>query len=298
MTAEKKSRKRPAVICIIALSVLLLISVGINIYFVFWGFDSYLQSTDEIYIMEAGILRNNLDFAEGEDIVLSYDFDHNDYSVLVATYNIDDIAGNGPEFEKALRLMDEFSPRLTHESNFNNQVEMTALSLLAYSLDNKDNGINCRCKAQILNEMCLALDIYARKVWIMPNSGYDSDCHVVNEVWDTKLNKWVMLDITNNEYWVDENGTPLSVLEIRQKGAMREFCTPVQVGDSTGSLERLKEKHIDDFIYIMKNMVYMEYCDRYTVGESDTLYLLFPENLDTNYDKIISLESCERSPIQ
>ena len=46
----------------------------------------------------------------------------------------------------------------------------------------------------------LALGIYARKVWIMPNSGYDSDCHVVNEVWDSTLNKWVMLDITNNQY--------------------------------------------------------------------------------------------------
>jgi hypothetical protein len=174
---------------------------------------------------------------------------------------------------------------------------LKALSLLEYSLDNKGNGINCRCKAQILNEMCLSLGIYTRKVWIMPNSMYDSDCHVVNEVWDTKLNKWVMLDITNNQYWVDENGTPLSVLEIRRKGAMREFCTPVQVGDNTDNLERLKEKQIDDFLYIMKNMVYMEYCDRYTVGESDMLYLLFPENLDTNYDKIISQDACERSPV-
>lgn len=292
-----KRKKCLARIFMIALSVLLLVSVGINIYFVFWGFDSYLQSTDEIYIMEAGILRNNLNFADGEDIVLSYDFDHPDYSVLISTYGIDDIAGTGTEFERASRLMDEFAPRLTHKSDFDNQVEMTALSLLEHSLDNKDHGINCRCKAQILNEMCLALGIYARKVWIMPNSGYDNDCHVVNEVWDTELNKWVMLDITNNEYWVDESGTPLSVLEIRQKGAMREFCTPVQVGDRTDNLEQLKEKHIGDFLYIMKNMVYMEYCDRYTVGESDTFYLLFPENLDTDYDTIISLDACEQSPM-
>lgn len=298
MTTEKKSAKRPAVICIIVLSVLLLISVGVNIYFVFWGSVSYLQSTEEIYIMEAGILRNNLDFAQGTDITLSYDLDHPDYAVLVEKYGIEDIAGQGTEFEKALRLMDEFAPRLTHESNFDNHVEMKALSLLEYSLDNKGNGINCRCKAQILNEMCLSLGIYARKVWIMPNSGYDSDCHVVNEIWDTTLNKWIMLDITNDQYWVDENGTPLSVLEIRQKGALREFCTPVEVGDHTGNLERLKEKHMGDFLYIMKNMVYMEYMNHYTVGESDTLYLLFPENLDTTYDKIISQESCEGPPVR
>ena len=247
--------KKRSLIIIIVLSMLLVGSIGVYLYFAFWGFDTYLQSTDEIYIMEAGILRNNLEFAAGEDIDFIYDFDNDDYSVLISDYGIDNIAGEGSELEKALRLMDEFAPRLTHKSNYDNSVEMTALSLLEHSLDKKASGINCRNKAQILNEMCLALGIYARKVWIMPNSGYDNDCHVVNEVWDTNLNKWVMLDITNNEYWVDENGTPLSVLEIRRKGAMREFCTPIRVGDSTHDLEHLKDKYIGDFLYIMKNMV-------------------------------------------
>ncbi len=289
--------KKKLLIITIVLSALLVVSIGINFYFAFWRFDTYLQNTDEIYIMEAGILRNNLDFADGEDVNFVYDFDNEDYSILISTYDIEHIAGSGSDFERALRLMDEFAPRLTHKSNYDNSVEMTALSLLEHSLDKKTNGINCRSKAQILNEMCLALGIYARKVWIMPNSGYDNDCHVVNEVWDSDLNKWVMLDITNNEYWVDENGTPLSVLEIRQKGAMREFCTPIHVGDSTHNLEYLKKKYIGDFLYIMKNMVYMQYCDSYTVGESGTIYLLFPDNLDTNYDLIVSLSACEKAPI-
>lgn len=282
---------------VIVLSTLLLACICVIVYLTCWKYDTYLQKTDEIYIMEAGILQNNLDFAEGEDVDFSYDFEHSDYAVLISKYSIDDIAGTGTEFKKATRLMNAFSPRLKHQSNFDNSVEMTALTLLEYSLDNKQNGINCRCKAQILNEMCLALGIYARKVWIMPYSGYDQDCHVVNEIWDTELNKWVMLDITNNEYWVDENGYPLSVLEIRQKGALREFCTPVKVGENTDNLEHLKKKHIGDFLYIMKNMVYTEYCDSYAVGESETIYLLFPDNLDTTYEKIISLASCEKSPI-
>jgi len=247
--------------------------------------------------MEAGILRNNLEFANGEDVDITYDFDNEDYAALISTYNIDDIAGNGTEFERALRLMDEFAPRLAHKSDYDNSVEMTSLALLQHSLDNKANGINCRSKAQILNEMLLALGIYSRKVWIMPNSGYDDDCHVVNEIWDCSLNKWIMLDITNNEYWVDESGMPLSVLEIRQKGAKMEFCTPIQPGDNAGNLERLRDKYIGDFLYIMKNMVYFEYCDTYSVGESDALYLLFPANLNTNYDKLISLNSCENSPV-
>ncbi|MBO4409529.1 MAG: transglutaminase domain-containing protein [Spirochaetales bacterium] len=257
---------------------------------------SYLQDPEEIYIMEAGILRSQLELGDGEDIVLGYDFDNPEYPELIAKYGIDRIAGSGSELERALRLMDEFSRRLKHESFFDNHVEMNALALLEYSLDKPSHGINCRSKAQILNEMCLALGIAARKVWIMPLSPYDNDCHVVNEVWDTELGKWVMLDITNNEYWIDENGTPLSILEIREKGARNELCTPVYATESTANPARLKEKHMGDFLYIMKNMVYTEYLDTYTVGENASIYILFPKNLKTKYDKIISQASVERAP--
>jgi hypothetical protein len=252
------------------------------------GSRSYLETDGQVYIMEAGIIRNNLEFAQGEDVVLEYDFDNDEYAQLIENYKISEIAGNGSEFEKALNLMNEFSARLYHDSDYDNRIDMNAISLLEYSLDNKKNGINCRNKAQILNEMCLALGIYSRKVWIMPNSVYDNDCHVVNEVWDSSLNKWIMLDITNNEYWVDEKGTPLSIIEIREKGGMQEFCTPVKPGEKLSDLNKLKSKHIKDFLYIMKNMQYMQYCAINTVGESDLIYLLFPNNLETDYEHMIS----------
>lgn len=298
MEKAKNTKKILIIAIVVFLTVSLLVSVGFNIYFSIWGFDSYLQSTEQIYIMESGILRNNLSFRDGENYEFSYDFENAEYSQLIENYGIDSVAGNGTEFEKALRLMNEYAPRLHHKSDYDNHIEMNAISLLEYSLDNKNQGINCRNKAQILNEMCLALGIYSRKVWIMPNSVYDNDCHVVNEIWDTELNKWVMLDITNNEYWVDENGTPLSVLEIRYKGAMQEFCTPVQPNDKLDNLEELKKDYISDFLYIMKNMTYMQYCDSYTVGESETIYLLCPKILDTDYEMIISSEACESSPIK
>ena len=130
----------------------------------------------------------------------------------------------------------------------------------------------------------------------MPLSPYDHDCHVVNEVWDSGLNKWVMLDITNNQYWVDENGVPLSVLEIRQKGAEQAFCTPVCPGDDTTNLKKLQEKYMGNFVYIMKNMVYTEYCAEYGVGETQPFYLLFPDNLETEYEYIIDLTSVNCAP--
>lgn len=292
----KRKRLHICIYCI--LSILLLGSIGCNLYFLFWENQSYLQAPEEIYIMEAGILNNNLDFTEGEVIELEYDFNHEEYSDLIADYHIDEIAGSGTQLQQALNLMDEFAPRLYHDSYYDNHVEMNALALLSYSLDKRSQGINCRSKAQILNEMCLALGIYSRKVWIMPNSGYDNDCHVVNEIWDTSLNKWVMLDITNNQYWVDETGTPLSTLEIRKKGAKQEFCTPVVPGERLNDLEALKDKHLSEFLYIMKNLTYTEYCSRYSVGEDKSMYLLFPENLDTDYEYIISEESIACPPTE
>lgn len=285
------------IVCSIILAVGLCISIGFNIYQAFYGFDSYLQSPEEIYIMEAGILRNNLEFHDGTEYKIEYDFTHESYTQLKSKYKIVNTAKEGTEFERALRLMNEYAPRLKHESYYDNHVAMNALDLLEYSLDNSKQGINCRSKAQILNEMCLSLGIYSRKVWIMPYSGYDNDCHVVNEVWDSKLNKWVMLDITNNEYWVDENNVPLSVLEIRNKAALREFCTPVEERDKTDNLQKLKKKHTGDFLYIVKNMVYMEYCTGYTVGETEETYLLLPENIPTENKFLISRSAIEKPPV-
>ena len=296
MTA--KTKKTITIVTISVLCAALIASVAVNIYLAFFHYASYLQSTDEIYIMEAGIIENNLEFADGEIHEFTYDFNNENYGTLKNKYGIEKYAKEGSEFDKALRLMNEYAPRLTHSSTYDNHINIDALSLLEYSLDNKKHGINCRNKAQILNEMYLSLGIYSRKVWIMPNSKYDNDCHVVNEVWDTKLNKWIMLDITNNEYWVDENGTPLSVLEIRYKGAKQEFCTPVAAGDKLDNLQKLKKKHISDFVYIMKNMVYMEYSDNYGVGENDKSWLLFPKNLNTTYEFIIGENAVTKSPIQ
>lgn len=148
-----------------------------------------------------------------------------------------------------------------------------------------------------MNEMCLALGIFSRKVWINPNSVYDGECHVVNEVWDSSLNKWVMLDITNNFYWVDENKTPLSVLEIREHLANQEFCTPVSPEDNLNDLGKSLERNYENFLYIAKNMAYMQYCAENTVGESDEIYALVPEAFTYNAgNSLISREAVEAPP--
>lgn len=83
----------------------------------------YLRSAEQVYIMEIGILKNNLKFCTDGDYEFSYDFEHEDYATLIEQYGIDEIAGEGSDFERAARLMSYLAPRLTHESNFQSPVE-------------------------------------------------------------------------------------------------------------------------------------------------------------------------------
>lgn len=296
MAAQKRRAWR------IVLTCALMAAPAVSLAFNVWGaafapqrIGSFLQTTEQIDLTQAGVLRRNERFADGEDIVFAYDFDHPDYQILRQKYDIAGIAGSGTQTQRALRLMNAFSGRLSHESNFTFNVPMNAVSLLSYSLNNKAHGINCRAKAQILNEMCLALGIYARKVWLLPYSMYDDDCHVVNEVWDDTLSQWVMLDITNNEYWVDDGGAPLSVQDIRTRGANRDFCTPVKFGDSLSDLAALKQRYTADYLYIMKNMVYMKYLPVYTSGEGEP-YALTPTGIAGDYAQRVSLQAVLRAP--
>lgn len=136
--------------------------------------------------------------------------------------------------------------------------------------------------------MFLALGIYSRKLWLNPLSEYDNECHVVNEIWDESYNKWIMLDTTNNLYWVDENNTPLSALEVRDKFANQQFVTPVQPDDNTTDLTALNSKYQDYIIYTAKNMAYLQYFLEYGAGEADILYTLLPENITQRDSYLIS----------
>ena len=131
----------------------------------------------------------------------------------------------------------------------------------------------------------------------MPLSIYDHDCHVVNEIWDEKLKKWIMLDITSNTYWVNAKGTPLSLLEIRDKGAARAFCTPIAPGQDLSNLQAVKQKNIADYLYIMKNLVYLKFPASYTVGENGSTFILRPQLLLLDdLKEEIARASCESPP--
>lgn len=214
-----------------------------------------LQVQQNLFDIYCGILFNNQEFANGgETAEITYDFTCPEYKTLIEKYGIDKIAGEGPAFQRAERLMHWMAPKLTHKPDYDSHIPANALDLLDYSLEQPEHGINCLNKSKILAECCLALGIYARRVSILPYSPYDGDNHVVTEIYDKSMEKWAMLDPTTDGYFVDETGCPLSLLELREKFACQNFTTFVLCTEERSDLRRLREQHMEDNAYFCKNL--------------------------------------------
>lgn len=206
-----------------------------------------------------GILHGAMRFEEGEPVPLFYHFACPEFATLRHTYGLEKIAGKGSEFNMALRLTRWMAPNLVHDGEFflssESETPRDALALLEYSFGKRDHGINCACKAKILTECCLALGIHARRVGLYPNSPYDTDNHVVVEIYDPKLCKWCMLDPTNGGFFTDGK-LPLSCLEMRESLARLLPCSCVLPKQSAKDLPRLMKKNAEWNVYYAKNSFY------------------------------------------
>lgn len=216
------------------------------------------EADERLFDVYCGFLSVSGTFAEGERVALSYRFDGEGLGKLRHRYGLEEIAGKGSEFSRALRLNRWLAPNLAHASDFalvqdREGAQMNALSLLEYSFGKKEHGINCACKAKILVECCLSLGIFARRVGMNPASPYDTDSHVVAEIYDGKRGKWIMLDPTTGGYFWD--GEPLSCLEMRERLGERKPCSVVlprqRASDGT-----LMEKNVHWNGYYAKNAYY------------------------------------------
>lgn len=217
-----------------------------------------------------GILCNYPRFIRGADAHLEYDFSCAEFERLRSEYALADIAKTGTAFERAKRLTHYLAPRLTHSPFYDNHVECNALELLSYSLNNSGHGINCLNKAKILAECCLAVGIYARRVFIMPFSPFDFDSHVVCEIYDEKHGKWIMLDPTTDGYFVNEDRVPLSMAEIRESFIEARFLTYTPSVSRNNDLHRTAARNEGINTYMMKNSFRISFEEYNGFGEKKT----------------------------
>jgi hypothetical protein len=165
-------------------------------------------------------------------------------------YRLEEVAGQGSEFERAVRLLHWVHAQVRHDGNSKNPEPINALNLLEVCRSEK-RGINCRMMATILNEACLALGLKSRLVGCLPLDEQDPDSHVINAVWSEAHGKWLYLDPTNDVWLADENGAPLSVADVRLRLITGQ---PLRISEGANWNGRpLVAAHY--FSYMAKNLV-------------------------------------------
>lgn len=235
-----------------------------------------LEINEKLYDTYCGILFHSPAMQEGPELTVTYDFDCPQFSLLREKYALQKIAGQGSDFQRALRVNRYLHPHLRHASDYDNHVECNSLALMEYCLNKKDVGINCLNKAKILQECCLALGIYARRVGLYPYSPYDMDNHVATEIYDRRLKKWILLDPTTGGYFSDE-AQPLSCPEIRSKLAHRQTISVVLPRQSKKDIAALSLRNIAYNVYYAKNFCFLS-VDLYSgFGEKSGAAFIVPQ---------------------
>lgn len=115
---------------------------------------------------------------------------------------------------KALELASFVAKNVPHDNQKKKLTVKNAITLWNYSKE-VTTGFNCRWHSIMLCELLLAAGIKSTFITCLPMDKNDGDCHVVNHVWLPETGKWAMIDSDMTEYVTDENGTPLSLPEMR-----------------------------------------------------------------------------------
>ena len=247
------------------------------------------QEKDMIRNLYRGILNNYPDFTGTASAQMKYDLDAPEWEALRRDYDLERIAKKGTSLERAKRLLHYLAPRMKHASDYDNHVPCNAPALLAYCFNNAEQGINCLNKSKILAECCLALGIYARRVFISPFSPFDFDSHVVCEVYDETLGKWVMLDPSTDGYFVDDSHTPLSMLEIRSGFTAGSFLTFVHTTGRTDDLQKTAARNWEINLYFMKNCFRISFEPYNGFGKLEGPVCLVPEGYSVRRNNALNV---------
>lgn len=120
-------------------------------------------------------------------------------------------------WEKTLALAKFVATNIPHANQTVQPEKKNAISLWEYT-KNVEPAFNCRLHSIMMYELLQSIGIEARFITCSPEDSNDSDCHVMNHVWLPELGKWAMIDSdSGGNYATDEDGTPLSLPEIRQR---------------------------------------------------------------------------------
>ena len=200
-------------------------------------------------------------YPEGPDGGWRYKFEHLPvHDELLQAYKLDEIAGQGDTFNRALRLMDWFCAHTQYcgmeiraAFRFQGKTE-DSLRILRYAYDGGfRRAINCRHKAFVFADLCTACGMFAIPValgsftWREGEADVDMPpCHFVVHVWLAEERRWVMFDPSLNSYVTDGTNRALNLIEIHGHHIQGEHVAIAQY-DFNGTQD-CRETYLDNFI--------------------------------------------------
>lgn len=193
---------------------------------------------------------------------------------------------NATTWEKALAISRFVATSIPHVDSSNLPEHINAIDLWKFSKE-EDSGFNCRMHAILNYELMQAAGLTARYVTCLPQDKDDEDCHVVNEVWLPELGKWAFIDSDmDGHYCTDKEGTPLSLLEMREKYAAGEQMV-MYPGFKKGTT-----KHDYYYCYMAKNTYWFSCWETLHFYQEDDLEAKI-QNLEPQRDIVIVPEHFE-----
>ena len=170
-------------------------------------------------------------------------------------FQLDSVAGQGSEISKILNILNFIHNTIRHDGNNYALCEFDAIDFYNY-YKATGRGINCRHLAIALNEMYLSMGIPSRYVTCMPKDPDDPDCHVINTVWSSELQKWIWVDPTFNAYVTDEDGVMLGIAEVRERLIDGRPLVLNKDANWNNESKQTKEHYLEN--YMAKNLYYFE----------------------------------------
>ena len=211
------------------------------------------------------------------DNLFSYESkDSQSLSVVREYFKLDSVAGQGDELSKILNLLHFAHDNMRHDGGNRAYAEMDAIDLYNYC-KTTGKGINCRQLAISLCEMYLAMGIPARYVTCMPADPLDYECHVINTVWSEQLQKWLYIDPTMDAWVMDENGTMLSIAEVRERLINDQPLVLCETANWNHENPQTKDYYLD--YYMAKNLYYFV-CKKYNRFNPESDYRPNPAEED------------------
>lgn len=204
---------------------------------------------------------------------------------------LDSVAGKGDEISRIKNLTTFVHNFIQHDGSNGNPTPMNGIAF-ADSCEGGKGTLNCRGMAMLLNECLLSMGIPSRYITCFPKV-MENDCHVINAVWSSQLNKWIWMDPSFNAWVTDDKGNLLGIEEVRARIIAQQ---PLVVNPEANHYNNAttKDWYLDS--YMTKNLYALEANRDYSFGAEDNdihhytkrkFAILVPEGFKPDYSKAV-----------